>query len=183
MRKRKRLKKKKNIDFGKLIGYTYMLSLLSVIIIFIWSFIDTNFSNKNRKVQLLTTGVEEMESFATRPRISIQNGCATSKLASRYRSYLLKNHKNKFDFFEAINVPDERIYNYTTILFNNGFDKLAYQLGEKILMVDQEHIVSTNKINNNHLDEGPDITIILGLDYITLKSHKLFAQDNSFRPN
>ena len=73
----------------------------------------------------------------------------------------------------------ERSHKNTTILFNSGYKEEALALGQSILMINPEYIM-TNSSHGPGI--GPDITLILGLDYISLDSHKLFAQDESFQP-
>ena len=178
MRKRNRPIKKKKINAGTALGYTYVLFLLSVIIIFIWSFIDNYMPEDDTTVSLITVGVIDVQH--DRARVSVQNGCDTNRLAWKYQYYLRKNYKNTFDFYESINVPDGNRYDNTTILFNKGYKDQALMLGQSILMISPEYIMAENKIDGAGI--GPDITLILGLDYITLESHKLFAQDDSFQP-
>ena len=181
MRKRRRPSKKKNIKAGTALCYTYMLFLLSVIIIFIWSFIDNFIPDDNTSVPLTTVGsIDIIDVPQDRARVSVQNGCDTNKLAWKYRRYLMKNHRQSFDFYESINVPDGARYKNTTILFNSGYKEQALALGQSILMINPEYIRAENSAHGPGI--GPDITLILGLDYISLDSHKLFAQDESFQP-
>ena len=126
MRKRKRPIKKKNIKAGTALGYTYMLFLLSVIIIFIWSFIDNFIPEDKTSVSLTTVGfIDVIDVPQDRARVSVQNGCDTNKLAWKYRRYLMKNHKQSFDFSARVSHNFTNMLNSVSSKMINCLDRLS----------------------------------------------------------
>tara|TARA_B100001250_G_scaffold303996_1_gene265803 strand:+ start:150 stop:551 length:402 start_codon:yes stop_codon:yes gene_type:complete len=95
-------------------------------------------------------------------QVEIKNGCGIPNLARMYTDYL---RDEGFDVVDSKNADNFNYLN-TKILLHRGELKRAHELAS-ILNVDQNYIIEDQNKNFFY-----DLTLIIGHDYINLKSYK-----------
>ena len=130
---------------------------------------DTSNSQKNLNQLYMKSQYKKQETEIA--KISIQNGCGKRNLGMIYKRYLLDAG---YDITESINA-EHFGHTYTEILFHKNNIESAIYLANG-LGINKRQITKDLEPNNFH-----DLTLILGKDYLNLKSYRLAKEFNPFK--
>ena len=175
------VKQKNKMIFPKLIASIIILFSLSIILFsFKYKFISflypENIENANSLIPLYAKNqYQKTNEFSN--KIAIKNGCGKKHLGLIYKRYLLDLG---YDITETSNTTHPNgDYHFghsaTKILFHKKNENSAISLANE-LGVQHSQILEEYKENNFH-----DLTLILGQNYINLKSYKTAKKFNPFK--
>ena len=175
--------KNKKKRFPKIMSYlTIILSLLVISFSLKYELTDffsyENVENNESLVSLYAKNeYQKTNNFTS--KIAIKNGCGKKRLGLIYKRYLLDLGYDVTETANATHLDGNNNFGHsaTKILFHKKNKESAIYLSTE-LGIDQKQIFEDDNEKYFH-----DLTLILGQNYINLKSHKIAEKFNPFNDN
>ena len=172
-------KKKPNIINKTMSYFLIFFSLLLIYFSFKYDLFDSIINNSINKDNGLPTLYAKNESYKKNElisKIAIKNGCGKKRLGLIYKRYLLDIGYDVTETTNATHPNGEFHFGHssTKILFHKKNKDSAIYLSNE-LGINKNQIFEDPKETNFH-----DLTLILGQNYINLKSYKTANSYNPF---
>ena len=160
----------------------YLIILLSLSMIFfsfkynLMDFLSYEAEKNNEGLVLLYAKNQHQKINENISKIAIKNGCGKKRLGLIYQRYLLDLGYDITETTNATHSNGEYHFGHssTKILFHKKNKKSAIYLSNE-LGIDKTQIFEETNLNNFH-----DLTLILGQNYINLKSYEIAETYNPF---
>ena len=173
-------KKKSKKRLSKIISSFIILLSLSIVV-FSLKYNSNNFLNNLSKdnnetpISLYVKNQYQKQENQT-AKIAIKNGCGKKNLGLVYKRYLLDIGYDITETTNAVHVNGEYNFGHTAskIYFHKKNKESAIYLSNT-LGIDQKQVLEHENLNNFH-----DLTLVLGQNYINLKSYKVAQTFNPF---